>query len=188
MDYRNNFFIPGIDFMSFPEYAISKSGKIVNFKAIVYPNPRSAKKYTRKKQLSFRSQQAKLFDFLINIGYFNPFTVIREMPIIIKNSQRIEGLDKGLFFLCDYYIPEVKLAIELDSEYHSEEKDKIRDKFLKEAYGIDTFRIRDLQKESVQKGKFHELTKLLKSLIPNPNPIPLNFTSDLYQYLEKKGL
>ena len=107
---------------------------------------------------------------------------------MISNLLFFPILDKGLFFLCDYYIPEIKLAIELDSEYHSEEKDKIRDKFLKEAYGIDTFRIRDLQKESVQKGKFHELTKLLKSLIPNPNPIPLNFTSDLYQYLEKKGL
>ena len=105
-DYRRKFWIPGISFMSFPTYAISKSGKLVNFEAMVYPSPKSAKKYTRRKQLVRRSTQARLFDMLINIGYFNGLgDVIKEMPIVFENSKRLPGMTKGLFALLDYYFP-----------------------------------------------------------------------------------
>lgn len=188
-DYRRKFWIPGISFMSFPTYAISKSGKLVNFEAMVYPSPKSAKKYTRRKQLVRRSTQACLFDMLINIGYFNGLgDVIKEMPIVFENSKRLPGMTKGLFALLDYYFPSLKLAIELDSDYHDPIKDKVRDDYLSQAHGIQTFRIKDFQKESVQKGRFHELTALLQSLVPDHNPQPLNFTTDLEQYLKKKGL
>lgn len=188
-DYKEKFWIPGIDFMSFNKYAIAKSGRLVNFKSIVYPNQKSAKRFTRRKQLIHRSYQAKLFDMLINIGYFDGLgEVIREMPIIIENSKRPEGDDSlGLFILLDYYIPSLKLAIELDSDYHDEENDKIRDQYLLSNLGITTFRIRDFNKESVQKTRFHELTKLLKGLKIDENPRPLDFNSDLYNYLKNKG-
>lgn len=190
-EYKKEFMIPGINFQSFPVYALSKTGRIVNFKNVVYPNATSAKKYTRRKQLVRRSQQAKLFDMLINIGYFDGLgEVVKEMPIIIENSKRPEGLTSGLFWLLDYYFPNIRLAVELDSEYHegerSERKDKLRDKYLLENHGIQVFRMKNFHLESVQRGKFHELTALLKTMEPTLEPVPLIFTNDLYEYLKKK--
>lgn len=190
-DYKKEFVIPGINFQSFPVYALAKTGRLVNFKNIVYPNATSAKKFTRRKQLVHRSQQAKLFDMLINIGYFDGLgEIVKEMPILIENSKRVEGLTSGLFWLMDYYLPNIRLAIELDSEYHdgnrAEKKDHLRDQYLLENHGITVFRMRSFHLESVQKGRFHELTALLKTLEPTPEPVPLIFTNDLYDYLKKK--
>ena len=61
----------------------------------------------------------------------------------------------------------------------------MRDDYLIRAHGITTFRMRDLQKESVQKTKFKELTKLMRSITPEKGKAPLIFTTDLYSYLEK---
>lgn len=189
-DYKQTFIIPGIDFQKFPVYAVDCAGRITDFKKIVYPNPKSAKKYTRNKQLRFRSKQASMFDMLINIGYFDGLgEIVREMPIIIENSKRPKGLKKGLFFLCDYYFANIKLAVELDSEYHegdyNERNDKLRDEYLKTAHGIDVFRIKNLQNEKVQKTRFLELKELLKTYKNIPqNPQPLIFTTDLYKKLD----
>ena len=155
-NYREKFWLPGIEFMSFNKYAISKSGRLVNFESIIYPNPKSSKRYTRRKQLMKRSLQAKLFDMLIEINYFNGLgEVVKEMPIILENSKRVKGLDSGLFILLDYYFPSIKMAVELDSDYHDVEKDKIRDQYLLVNHGIEVFRMRDFQKKSVQNTKFH---------------------------------
>lgn len=179
--------IPDIQFQKFPVYALSQSGRLVNFKAMVYPNPVSAKKFTRKKQLVHRSLQAKFFDFLINIDYFGDLgTVIKEMPVIIENSKRPDGLD-GLFVLLDYYIPSIRVAVELDSEYHDKksDKDRLRDKYLLEVHGIRTFRMRDLQLPSVQRKRFIEFRDFLRTLTPKA-PVPLIMTNDLYKYLDSR--
>lgn len=189
--YRVTFQIPGIPGQTFPVYAVSKKGRLTNWKSIVYPSPTSAKRFTRRKQLIHRSTQAKFFDMLINIDYFQGLgNVVKEMPILIENSKRPADLPGGLFFLLDYWFPSLRLAVELDSDYHDPVKDEIRDKFLLGAYGITVFRIRDLQLERVQKKRFHELTALLKTLTPVKDPPPLQFTSDLEAYLrerEKRG-
>lgn len=182
--YRITFQIPGILGQTFPVYALSKKNRLTNWKSIVYPSPTCAKRFTRRKQLIHRSQQARMFDMLINIGYFQGLgEVVREMPILIENSKRPADLPGGLFFLLDYYFPSLRLAVELDSEYHDLKKDEIRDRFLLDAYGIQVFRMRDLQLERVQKKRFHEFTALLKSLTPDPNPAPLYFMGDLEKYL-----
>ena len=191
-NYREEFMIPGINFQKFPVYAISKSGRLVNFKNMVYPNPTSSKRFTRRKQLVHRSQQAKMFDMLINIGYFQGLgEVVREMPILIENSKRPQGMS-GLFILLDYYFPNIRVAVELDSEYHEGEKaenrDKLRDKFLMDSYGISVFRLKNFHLESVQKGKFHELTALLKTCTPTKEPCPLIFTNDLFSYLQQRKM
>ena len=90
IDYRETFYFPDIPGQPFPVYVLSKSGRITNFKSMVYPSTTSAKKYTRRKQLKFRSQQAKIFDALINVGYFDPLPVYREFPIPIQNCYRLE--------------------------------------------------------------------------------------------------
>ena len=142
----------------------------MNIKSILYPSPKSRKKFTRRKQLLYRSLQAKIFDSLINIGYFNPLPVIKEFPIIIQNSLRLPG-QVGLSTM--------NLIVELDSELHKVDKDEIRDRYLLDNYGIQVFRINNLEKESVQRGKFQELIKLLKSKTPLSKPRVFDFSVDL---------
>lgn len=189
-NYRTTFVIPGIRFQVFPVWAVDCAGRIVNFKDKVYPTPTSTRKYTRNKQLKNRSKQALIFDALINVGYFNGLgEIVKEMPIIIQNSKRPEGLDKGLFFLCDYYFANLNLAVELDSDYHDEIKDNLRDEYLRVAHGITVFRIRQLEQEKVQRGRFQELKKLLKSFENIPqHPKPLIFTTDLFDALKERNL
>lgn len=187
INYKETFMFPDIPGQTFPVYAIGKDGRLANFKSIIYPNPRSVKRFTRNKQLRFRSKQASMFDCLINIGYFGGLTVHREFPVIIQNSKRMPGQDGGLYYLCDYYIPALKLAVELDSELHNPIKDEIRDKYLLEVYGIRVFRMEAFDKPTTQRGRFKELIKILKETVPLDNPEPLCMTNDLYQWLEKQG-
>lgn len=165
INYQETFTFPDIPLQPYPVYSVSDKGHVFNFKSVVYPNSTSIKKFTRKKQLSKRSMQAKIFDAFINVGYFDPLTVYKEFPVVIQN--RLRGDCEGGFFLLDYFFPELMLCVELDSDYHSEVKDKARDKYL-EKIGIRTFRIKSLEKESQQKTRFRELTKFMRSLHPHP--------------------
>jgi hypothetical protein len=133
--------------------------------------------------------QAKIFDSIINIGYWEPLTIFREFPVIIQNSLRLDG-QKRMYYMMDYYFPELKLAVELDSDYHDDQvndTDETRDKYLMNAYGIRVFRMRNFEKPQIQKTKFHELTKLIRSLEkPTINYQPLLFNRDLLSYLNNK--
>ena len=171
IDYFETFLFPDIPFQLYPIYSVSESGQVINIKSMMYPSPKSCKKFTRNKQLRNRSLQAKIFDAIINIGYFNPLTVIKEFPIIIQNSRRISGQE-------DYYFPNLNICVELDSELHKDHKDKIRDKYL-ESLGITTFRIRNLEKEQVQKVKFPELASLLRSRTPKSSPDIFAFSENI---------
>jgi hypothetical protein len=151
----------------------------MNFKSISYPTPRSKKKFTRNKQLSQRSMQAKIFDAFINVGYFDPLIVYREFPVVIQNALRLPG-QVGMYYYLDYYFPELHLAVELDSDLHNPEKDKLRDLYLNKL-GITVFRIQDLQKPNIQKTKFKELTALMRK-IGKKNPIQFDFCKDIFQY------
>lgn len=174
-NYLETFMFSDIPNQIYPVYARSESGRIVNFKSIVQPNPKSRKRFTRNKQLSKRSLQAKIFDSFINIGYFEPLPVIKEFPVLIMNNLRVPG-QEGLFILLDYFFPTLNLAVELDSDYHSPMKDKLRDEYL-EKLGVKVFRITGLEKESVQRKNFRELTKLMRSIEPLESPHIFNFTS-----------
>lgn len=180
-NYLETFLFPGIDVL-YPVYALNENGKVINFKAIIYPSPKSRKKFTRRKQLVNRSMQAKIFDAIINIGYFNPLTVIPEFPIVIQNSLRLPG-QTGMYLLLDYYFPELRLAVELDSDLHSPEKDKIRDKYL-ENLGIAVWRINGLHKPTVQKKEFPELTKWMREN-GEKTPISFDFQKDLREWIRK---
>jgi len=185
LNYKDTFMFPDIPGQIYPVYALSKNEKIINFKSIIYPTPRSIKRFTRNKQLRYRSKQAAMFDCLINIGYFGGLEVWREFPVLIQNSKRIEGQDEGLYYMCDYYIPALKLAVELDSDLHLPEKDRIRDKYLNTAYGINVFRMEGFDKPVVQKNRFKELVKLLRETKPLDNYQPFCFTEDLYKWIDK---
>ena len=190
INYKESFYFLDIPFQPYPVYLVSNSGKLVNFKSIIYPSSTSVKKFTRKKQLRFRSQQARIFDALINVGYFDPLIVYKEFPIPIQNCYRLDR-QKRLYYICDYYFPTLNLVVELDPDYHDsqiKDPDAIRDNYIRSVHGLDIFRIRDLQKETVQKSKFKELTKLMREKNSISQPQPLIFTTDLYSYLDKKQL
>lgn len=191
INYLEIFTFSDIYWQPYPVYNVSESGNLFNFKSIINPG-KSAKRYTRAKQLKKRSLQAKIFDSFINIGFFNPLIVVKEYPVVIQNSHRLEGQDGG-FYLIDYYFPNVLngkgLFVELDSDYHNPKKDEIRDKYLLETLGVKTFRITGLEKESVQKGKFQELLKLLRSEEAiNEVPKVFNYGENIKTYLKERSL
>jgi very-short-patch-repair endonuclease len=70
------------------------------------------------------------------------------------------------------------LAVELDSEYHNQEKDELRDSYL-EKIGIKTFRISHLEKSDVQKVRFKELCKEMRGMTPTESPIVFDFLSNI---------
>lgn len=184
-NYLETFSFPDIPFQLYPVYSISQSGVLFNFKSVIYPSAVSAKKFTRKKQLSHRSLQAKIFDALINVGYFEPLTVIREYPIVVQNHLRLEG-QTGSFYLCDYFFPTLKdnqghwgLVVELDSDLHDEESDRIRDEYL-EKIGLRVFRIKHLERPDIQKSKFYELTKTMRSMEDCGSPRIFSFLDNIH--------
>ena len=193
IDYLEEFVFPDITWQAYPVYSVSDKGNIYNLKNIIYPSPKSVKKFTRNKQLKNRSLQAKIFDSLINIGYFNPLSdyIAKEFPIIIQNHLRIDGLENG-YILLDYFFANLKdiennqwgLNVELDSELHSPEKDKIRDEYL-EKIGIKVFRLRNFEKESVQKKDFHDLTSVIRSMTTTLIPRQFSFSDNIRL---KKGI
>lgn len=183
INYLETFLFPDIDII-YPVYAVSESGRVMNFKSVIYPNPRSRKRFTRRKQLCLRSGQAKIFDALINVGYFDPLQVYTEFPVVIQNSLRVPG-QEGLFLLLDYYFPELRLAVELDSDYHKEEKDKMRDEYL-EKLGITTWRITGLHQPSVQKKEFKELTKWMRER-GKVEPVNFDFLHDIREKVRSEN-
>lgn len=178
------FMFPDIPIL-YPVYAFNEEGKVINFKGIIYPTPKSKKKFTRAKQLSNRSLQAKMFDMLIRIGYFSPLQVWPEFPIVIQNSQRLPG-QSGMYLLLDYYFPELHLAVELDSELHNTDKDKIRDKYL-EKLGIKVYRLNGLHKPSVQSKDFKNLTSEMRKIGILPQ-LTFDFQRDIRDWVQKSNI
>lgn len=168
----------------YPVYTVSEAGKIYNVKSIIQPDLRSKKKFTRNKQLSKRSAQARLVDALINIGYFENLIVVREFPVIIQNSLRISGQSGGFYYL-DYFFPQLSLSLELDSDLHNPEKDLVRDKYL-ELLGIKTFRIMNLEKPQIQETRFREFVALLQSMTPREKPVVFDFLGNIRSLKDKR--
>lgn len=184
-NYLETFLFQDIPFQPYPVYSISEKGNLFNIKSILYPNPTSAKKFTRKKQLNHRSLQAKIFDAFINIGYFDPLPCYREFPVIIQNHLRLPD-QEGSYYLCDYFFPTLKdseghwgLSVELDSELHDLQRDIIRDTYF-EKIGILVFRIKNLERPDVQKTKFRELVGKMKSLDNCGSPRVFSFLDNIH--------
>lgn len=172
-NYLETFTFPDIPWQPYPVYSVSEKGRIYNFKNTIYPNSTSIKRFTRLKQLRKRSLQARFFDMLINVGYWEPLIVVREFPVVISNLKRTAGIEGG-FFLLDYYFPTLRLAVELDSEYHNGKKDELRDTYLR-GIGIKTFRISHLEREGVQRKEFRELCRQMRTLTPLESPGTFDF-------------
>ena len=99
--------------------------------------------FSRPYQLNHRSTQAQYFDLLLELNHFKllgiDYNFITEMVLI---NTRPDIDPNRSYYLLDYFIPDLSLAIELDSSYHNSEYDKLKDQFLN-SIGIDVVRIRD---------------------------------------------
>ena len=141
----------------YPVYIRDKSGeKYYDLtKPLVYSNY-----YSRKYQLNNRSTQAQYFDLLLELDYFKllnlNFNFILEFPLI---NTRPDIDSNRSYYLLDYFIPDLSLAIELDSDYHDPIKDKLKDQFLA-SIGIDVYRIYNFQEET--KSKLNSLVQYIK--------------------------
>ena len=177
------FMFPDIPVL-YPVYAFNEDGKVINFRGIIYPSSISKKKFTRAKQLANRSLQAKMFDMLIRIGYFEPLQVWTEFPVVIQNSRRLPG-QTGMYLLLDYYFPELHLAIELDSKLHDQGKDKIRDQYLANL-GIRVYRLEGLHKPSVQSKEFKQLTSEMRKIGVLPQ-LSFDFQKDIREWIQNNS-
>lgn len=88
---------------------------------------------SRSDRLSTRSHQEDLFDLLIRVNYFNR-RVYREIIIPTRTS----------YIIVDYYFPDNRLVVELDSDLHDEEKDLIRDRYLN-SLGLGVLRFKEFK-------------------------------------------
>lgn len=88
---------------------------------------------------------------------------------ILKDNKGNYYWERSLFVL-DYYIPKLKLAIELDydSSHTCPEYDKARDIYIKEEYEIDTIRFRDyeLDPDKTREARI-QLNKIIAGKIPS---------------------
>ena len=116
--------------------------------------------YSRKYQLDHRSTQAIIFDKLIELDHFKllglDYNFITEMVLINTN---LTNDPNRSYYLLDYFIPDLSLAIELDSDYHDPIKDKLKDQFLA-SIGIDVVRIDNFQINT--KSKLNSLIQYIK--------------------------
>lgn len=116
--------------------------------------------FSRPYQLNHRSTQSYLFDKFIEIGHFKllgiNYNFITEMVLINTN---LTNDSNRSYYLLDYFIPDLSLAVELDSNYHNPEYDKLKDQFLT-SIGIDVYRIDNFQINT--KSKLESLVEYIK--------------------------
>lgn len=140
----------------YPRFILDKTKtKYYDFKKVL-----NSPLYSRTYQLNNRSTQSIQFDLLIDINYFNLLgineTIFKEFVLINTNRDN----DDRTFYLLDYFIPSKSLCIELDSSYHDDNLDRLKDKFL-ESLGIKVLRIRDFNIET--KTKLNSILNFIQS-------------------------
>lgn len=174
MNIENDKYIFEFEGIKFPKRARGNNG---NFKSVEHYiiNKVGECSYGREHQLNHRSNQEKVIDFLIEINYFKQY-IIKEFPVIRRDGE-------GLFYLLDYYVPSKGIAIELDSGFHDQIKDKIRDKYLN-TLGIKVLRIYDVfncLNENIKKiYDFIELSEL-RNIIFDYSDIVNDYKNYLYE-------
>ena len=61
-------------------------------------------------------------------------------------------------YVVDIYIPDLLLGVEIDGPYHLKKKDRLRDEYLKDSFGIDILRIPD---KDIKVSYRDEFTKII---------------------------
>lgn len=133
--------------IDYPPKLIYSDGRKINIKSKLFGTGLGS----RVSRLKARSVQEKLMDLLVRINYFG-VRIIPETLIPRKHS----------YYLVDYYLPDNRLIIELDSAYHDPEKDSIRDQYLKEL-GLDVVRFDDFTASQKELDNIRKVINSTKS-------------------------
>lgn len=163
----------------YPRFILNKTKtKYYDFKKVL-----NSPLYSRIYQLNNRSTQSIQFDLLIDINHFNLLgineTILKEFVLINTNRDN----DDRTFYLLDYFIPSKSLCIELDSSYHDDNLDRLKDKFL-ESLGIKVLRIRDFNIDT--KNKLEVIVNFIQS---NPyNEFKVDYSELIEEYEEYKKI
>lgn len=104
MEDINYFKIDGLD-IEYPIHILI-NGRRWNFKA----------EYEKKiKSDNIPDVNHKLFDLLVDIGYFEGLQIIKKVPFIVTDDIRIKG-DKRTYYIADYLIPKLNFIIILTNK------------------------------------------------------------------------
>lgn len=167
-----------IPFIDYPIYLKCKDkDEYYNFKKIINSHHLP---YSRPYQLNHRSTQAQYLDLLLDLDHFKllglDYKFIPELPII--NTDKLNDPDRN-YYLLDYFIPDLSLCIELDSDYHNPIKDKLKDLFLA-SIGIDVYRIYNFQSDT--KDKLNSLVQYIEN--KEYKPFSIDYSSLIDEYRE----
>lgn len=162
----------------YPKYRISEYGRRYISNVLNSWNINS-----RNRNLSLRTDQKKYFDLLVKSEYFN-HKIYKEVPIYVND----EG--KDTIYTMDYYVPDCRLAIELDSLSHNinSEHNSTKDSYIN-SLGILVKRYTNVVENS--KLFTDELKILISERSKEFNNIPVNiefkwsFIKD-YEFLLKR--
>lgn len=139
----NVFNINGIDNIFYP----------IEYKSL-FTLESSKSKFSRSVHLNNRSTQEKLMDLLVRINYFDVM-IHREVPFINNKS----------YYLADYYIPSKNLIIELDSNFHNEDEDVVRDLYFNDL-GIKVARFKNFTASDTEVKSIKDLINSIESTVP----------------------
>lgn len=114
----------------------------------------------RYKLLINQSSYSKSFKDFLNdsgINYYQEHIVLIRDQNLWESIQKKYGLvGENLYFSLDYYLPEYKLAIEIDSNLHSQDYDKARDEYIFETYRVRTIRFMEYGDNLYQTKLYNE--------------------------------
>ena len=90
------------------------------------------------------------------------------------------------YFLLDAYFPDYSIDIEIDgSRYHYQDIDRARDDYIKEIYGIETFRFINYGN---RKTDYTRLSKIFKNLIPRPKRNDIDISDWVLKYFMHESI
>ena len=93
-----------------------------------------------------------------------------------KGFYAVKGKIKGVHYIVDFYIPSLRLAIEVDGEYHNSRilKDRFRDNWIKEKREVNVLRVPNENAKNI--------VEIINNFLKNP-PIKKNVN---FNYWNKK--
>lgn len=88
----------------------------------------------------------------------------RKLRLLKINYMFQKGFIKDLFCIADFYIPSLRLIVEVDGGYHDNPKQKFRDNKKDSFYKSRKLKILRIKNEKVFELSVEEIPKLLKGL------------------------
>lgn len=171
-----------------PKHIIGKINKKIDLSSLRYKLLMNQSSY---------SENFKNFLDDSGINYYQEHIVLIRDQELWNSIQKKYGLvGENLYFSLDYYLPEYKLAIEIDSNLHSQDYDRARDEYVFEIYRVRTIRFMEYGNNLYQTKLYNEeliniidqakniqlLRNIRSNLLPIDNYIDIIFQNFIDDY------